>query len=443
LDSQTQAWLWQSEAWICQTEAWISEIKVWISQTQAWIWQSEAWISEMEVWISQTQAWIWQTEAWIFQIEASISEIDAWRRFRRTPLKCCRSGQDPTAIQVTMAGHSMAYRTAMIRALIVLGFVLHGWARATAQSSEVLTEARVFQVDRNRLKDFGITPRAVSAERLESDFIINVPESSARALISGPGSKLLQSFQLRTIGETPAEFRVASRVASSQSSAESQRLEVGFDFRLLTRVSLKREIAITLISQVKIRNIESEAAESASPISGEAIRHEITTAEGASVAAGGFITEGDTRQLSRIGTLHESPVLSYLFAYGNEDQPELIVVLTPHLVKFFDVPASVSVPSVSRPAVQNTLKPAATPQVETARYTVQVGAFITEAKARGFAAELNRKYPDVFVHTLETLAKGHPRYRVRIGHFPTAQAAKELENQLRRDGLQTLVAIVN
>src|SRR3954453_13240011 len=102
----------------------------------------------------------------------------------------------------------MAQRTSLIRTLVVLGFVLLGWGRAAAQSSEVLTEARVFQVDRSRLKDLGITPRAVSAERLESDFIINVSESSARALVSGPGSKLLQSFQLRTIGETPAEFRV-------------------------------------------------------------------------------------------------------------------------------------------------------------------------------------------------------------------------------------------
>src|SRR5207237_1266384 len=112
----------------------------------------------------------------------------------------------------------------MIRTFIVLSFVLHSWFCASAQVSEVLTEARVFEVNRSRLKDLGIPPRAVSAERLESDFIVNISENSARALTSGPGSKLLQSFQLTTIGESPAEFRIASRVASTQSSAESQRL---------------------------------------------------------------------------------------------------------------------------------------------------------------------------------------------------------------------------
>ena len=349
----------------------------------------------------------------------------------------------------------MANRSAVLRTLIVLAFVLHGWGRASAQVSEVSevrTEAKVFEVDRSRLKDLGIPPRGVSAERLESDFIINISESAAKALASSPGARLLQSFQLTTIGDSPAEFRIASRVTSSQSSTESQRLDVGFDFRLLTRVSLKREIALTLISQVKIRNIENDAAESASPISPEAIRHEVTTAEGATVAAGGFITDADTRQLSRIGTLHESPVLNYLFSSGRDDQPELMVVLTPHLVKVSDVPVSASAPRVSAPpvsaphvqiSVPTKVEPAVKTEAGANRYTVQVGAFITQAKAEAVAAELNKRYPDVFVHLLETVATGHPRYRVRVGHFPTVQAAKEMETQLRRDGLDTFVANVN
>jgi type II secretory pathway component HofQ len=309
-----------------------------------------------------------------------------------------------------------------------------------AQAPEVRTEARVFEVNRSRLKDLGISPRAVSAERLESDFIINISETSLRALIPGPGSKLLQSFQLTTVGEAPAEFRIGSRVASNQPSAESQRLDVGFDFRLLTRVSLKREIAMTLISQAKIRNIDSDGNESASPISGESIRHEITTAEGASVAAGGFITEMDTQQLSRIGTLRESPVFKYLFSSGNEDQPELIVVLTPHIVRASDVPIS----AVAPPSVQTAvvLAPKKS-EIKTAQYTVQVAAFRTEARAGDYAMELNRKYPDVFVDTLETPAKGYLRYRVRVGHLPNINAAKELENQLRREGLEPFVSILN
>jgi Flp pilus assembly secretin CpaC len=324
--------------------------------------------------------------------------------------------------------------------------MLVSWGRAVAQSAEVVTEAKVFEVTRSRLKDLGIPPRAVSAERLESDFIINVSESSARALASGPGVRLLQSFQLTTVGENPAEFRIASRVAATNSSAESQRLDVGFDFRLLTRVSQKREIAMTLISQAKIRSIGSEADESVAPISGQAIRHEITTAEGASVAAGGFITDADTSQLSKIGTLRESPVLNYLFLIGNgtEDQPELLVVLTPRIVRVSDVPVSASVPRVVQPAVPTLIDVTPKkPAIETARFTVQVAAFITEPKARGYAAELNKKYPDAYVDTLESLGEGRPRYRVRIGHLPNIRLAKELESQLRRDGIDTFVVTLN
>jgi SPOR domain/Bacterial type II and III secretion system protein len=329
----------------------------------------------------------------------------------------------------------------MIRILIILGFVLCNCGRAMSQTAEIRTEARVFEVNRSRLKDFGIQPRPVSAERLESDFIINISEASLRALIPGAGSKLLQSFQLTTVGEAPAEFRIGSRVASSQPSAESQRLDVGFDFRLLTRVSLKREISMTLISQAKIRNIDSDGSESASPISGQSIRHEITTAEGASVAAGGFIADMDTQQLSRIGTLRESPVFKYLFSPGDDDQPELIVVLTPHIVRASDVPISGAAP----PPVSVTvaLPPPRKSENKITQYTVQVAAFRTEAKAGDYAMELSQKYPDVFVDTLETAAKGSFRYRVRVGHIPNLNAAKELESQLRREGLEPFVSPLN
>ena len=328
-----------------------------------------------------------------------------------------------------------------MRILIVLGILLCDWGRATAQAPEVRTEARIFEINRSRLKDLGIPPRAVSAERLESDFIINIPEASLRALIPGPGAKLLQSFQLTTVGDTPAEFRVGSRVTASQPTAESQRMDVGFDFRLLARVSLKREIALTLISQAKIRNLDSDGGESATPISGEAIRHEIMTTEGASVAAGGFITEMDTQQLSRIGMLLESPVFKYLFSSSGEDQPELLVVLTSHIVRSSSDAAT---PAVVRPSARAAAPPAPRKsETKTGQYTVQIAAFRTEARADAYAMELKGKYLDVFVDTLVSASDGYLRFRVRVGHFPNISAAKELENQLRRDGLQPFVAMLN
>jgi hypothetical protein len=333
----------------------------------------------------------------------------------------------------------------MVRIFVILGFVVFNWVCASAQTAEVLTEAKVFEVDRGRLRELGIPARVVSSERLESDFITNVSESTARALASSPGAKLLQSFQLTTVGENAAEFRIASRVAATQASAESQRLDVGFDFRLLTRVSLKREIAMTLISQAKIRSIGNEAEEAVSPISGQAIRHEITTAEGASVAAGGFITDADTSQLSKIETLRGSPVLNYLFSRGNAE-PELLVVLTPRIVRITDA-AVATAPSTARATQPSAptiidLTPKK-PEGGATGFTVQVAAFTTEAKARGYATELIKTYPNVFVDTLKTSEEGRFRYRVRIGRFSSTRAAKELEQQLRRDGLDTFVANLN
>jgi Flp pilus assembly secretin CpaC len=327
----------------------------------------------------------------------------------------------------------------MIRTLIILIFLLFNSVRAIAQSAEVRTQARVFEVSRSRLKDLGIPIRAVSAERLESDFVVNISETSLQALMSSPGSRQLQNIQLTTVGESPAQFRIASRVSASQPTAESQRLDVGFDFRFLTQVSTKREIAMTMISQVKIRNLDIDGAESASPILGEAIRHEIMTAEGASVVAGGFVTDLDTQQLSRIATLRDSPVLKYLFPSETQDPTELLVVLTPHIVRAPEVPISAPVPRAVQPPVEATIAPAVK---KNGQFTVQVAAFRSEAKARAYATELNGKYPDVFVDALDAATKGYLPYRVRIGHLPNMTAAKQLETQLRSEGLEPFVAIL-
>jgi cell division septation protein DedD len=151
----------------------------------------------------------------------------------------------------------------------------------------------------------------------------------------------------------------------------------------------------------------------------------------------------DTQQLSRIGTLHESPVFKYLFLSGNEDQPELIVVLTPHIVRASDAPIPTPVRNIVRPPVQTTVAPAPRKsEAKTAPYTVQVAAFRTDARAGAYAMELNAKYHlEAYVDTLETVDPGYLRYRVRVGHLPNLNAAKELENQLRRDGLDPYVVV--
>ena len=328
----------------------------------------------------------------------------------------------------------------MTRTLLIIAFLHCTLGQALAQVAEIRTEARVFEVSRTRLKELGIPPRGVSAERLESEFIINIPETSLPALTPGPGLKLLQRFQLLTVGEKPAEFRIGSRVVSNQPSAESQRLDVGFDFRLLTRVSSKREITMTLISQSKIRNLDTDGtgADSVQPISSEAIRHDITTAEGASVGVGGFMTQIDAQQLSRIATLRDSPVFKYLFSSEGEDSPELILVLTPHIVSASDGP----LPVAAGPAVRRSVQTTPT-DLPAGKYTVQVAAFRTEARAGAYAMELSRKYPDVFVDTMDTAAKGYLRYRVRLGHLASIAAARELESQLRRDGLAPFVATLD
>src|SRR2546426_3311807 len=123
---------------------------------------------------------------------------------------------------------------------------------------EILTEAQVLEVDQNSLRDLGLLLPAPSATQVNGlSFVMNVSESTARSLAGGPRSKTLQNFQLASIDETIAEFRIASRVTSSPlSDQQSQPLDAGIDFQLMSKVSLKREISIQVITRVKIRRAE-------------------------------------------------------------------------------------------------------------------------------------------------------------------------------------------
>jgi len=109
----------------------------------------------------------------------------------------------------------------------------------SAAAAEVATRARVLEVERSRLKELrgGAT----------TSFIVNVSDGAARSLDAQ--SRTLQSFQLANVDERPVQFRISSRLGS---------LDVAIDFELTTRISVKREIRITVVSQTEVRRRDSD-----------------------------------------------------------------------------------------------------------------------------------------------------------------------------------------
>jgi len=258
--------------------------------------------------------------------------------------------------------------------------------------AEVLTTTGVLHVDRAGLKEIGMDSVVTS--------IVNVSESRASSLAAGGHSTALQNLQLITAGNSATRFRISSRLAS---------IDAGIDFQLITKVSPKREIVVTLVSQVKILNNDAGM-----PLfTAQPVRHEITTAEGATVVVRDFVSSGDKRQLATMSSLRESPVLKYLFPDENTEPSELVLVLTPRITR---------------------MEPIAEVQNE---YTVQVGAFRNQASARALLAKLTKEYDDVFI---QRISSKQTFYRVRVGRVASLEDVQQIEKQLRGQGFNTFVS---
>jgi hypothetical protein len=279
-----------------------------------------------------------------------------------------------------------------LRPVVYHGPMILVWLAVLA---EVLTATDVLLVDRSGLKDIGMDSAITT--------IVNVSESRAHSMAAGGHSTALQNLQLTTAGNSPTRFRISSRLDS---------MDAGIDFQLMTKVSPKREIAVTLVSQVKIVDNET----SMPVFTGQPVRREITTAEGARVVVRDFVSSADRRQLATMNSLRQSPVLKYLFS-GDGEASELVLVLTPGITR-------VEPPAVVQADLQN-------------EYTVQVGSFRNQSSARALLAKLTKEYDDVFI---QRISSRQTFYRVRVGRVASLEDVQQIERQLRSKGFNTFVS---
>ena len=284
-----------------------------------------------------------------------------------------------------------------------------------AAKPEILIEVKVLEVERASLSTLGVPA---------SSFVMNVTDDTARSIADPTRSKTLQSFQVTTVGDSSAGFRVASRV-----NTLPQALDAGVDFQVTTRVSVKREISLQLVSQVKVRRADEPDVNAALLFAGHAMNQEIVTAEGAHVVLGGFATEADAGQMAKLANLQKSPLLRYVFSTEDAQEPEIIVVLTPHIVRVPTIADVVAAP----PAPVSVPVTVETPTL----YTVQVGAFKIQANAHAFLTELSRRYSGV---SIQPPLPGRTLYRVQVGQFTDRQAAAQVQKQLQAQGINSYVS---
>ncbi len=246
---------------------------------------------------------------------------------------------------------------------------------------EILVEATVLEVDRNTLRELGILPPqgtsiglggatgggddgASTGSRSQvnlndlnnlnsGSFNIVIPDSVARFLESDNRTRLVQNPSVRATDGQLATIRIGSRVPVASGSfqpafvgatgtpvVQFQYIDVGVNMDITPRVLLNREISMQVVVQVQATAGNNIISGVSLPVfTNREITHEIRLSEGETNILGGLITDTESVATSGIPGLRQIPILGRLFSTetAQRDQTEIIVLLTPHIVKMPDL----------------------------------------------------------------------------------------------------------
>ena len=238
---------------------------------------------------------------------------------------------------------------------------------------EVLVEARVLEVDRNRLRELGILPGQGTSlgvdpnviatapevnlrdlDNLNSgSFNLLIPDTVARFLENDSRTRLVQNPSVRASDGVLASIRIGSRVPVASGSfqpafvgatgtpvVQFQYIDVGVNMDITPRVLRNREISMQVFVQVAGTAGTSDLGGLILPIfSNREIRHEIRLKEGETNVLGGLISNSETTAVSGLPGLSKIPVLGRLFSNetARGDETEIIILLTPHIVKMPEI----------------------------------------------------------------------------------------------------------
>jgi general secretion pathway protein D len=262
---------------------------------------------------------------------------------------------------------------------------------------EVLIDVVVMEIDRNKVRDLGITPLYGTSSGLGATAAFNnyltggatpttssststgtttgtttttttvpinrlghlaggswsvaIPSVQAQALISDTNAKILTKPQLRAMDGKVAKIRIGQKVPISTGSftpftgggatagnifSQFQYQDIGVNLDVTPKVHLDRDI--TLEIKVEISSIagQSNFGGLLQPIfNSRSVDHTITLKEGEANVLAGIISDEDRKVVSGVPGLSQIPIIRWLFSneHTERNQQEFIIIMTPHIVR--------------------------------------------------------------------------------------------------------------
>jgi general secretion pathway protein D len=245
---------------------------------------------------------------------------------------------------------------------------------------EVVIEATIMEVDRGLLRQLGIQPPASTAltfvpagttvpaavtagsnsatlRELQSigpdSFALTIPQTLASFLATSSLTTLIQNPQLRATSGQQATLLVGSNIpiqtsntqptlAGGSTTTAVSYTNVGVTMVITPTVLLNREISVQVNVDVKALAEDRQVGNTVSPsFTDRNIVHTIRLKEGETNVLGGLISQLEQTSMTGLPLLKDIPVLKYFFGRENKQRNdvEIIIMLTPHILKMPDVTA--------------------------------------------------------------------------------------------------------
>jgi general secretion pathway protein D len=262
---------------------------------------------------------------------------------------------------------------------------------------EVVVDVVIMQVQRNKLRDLGITPpTSVSVSLVDNtntstttqgsnvgtgngsvttttgnqagvinlntlahlnatNFQVTVPPATATFLYNDSNTKILQQPQIRALDGQKASLKIGQRVPVATGSfqpgiggvginplvnTQFNYIDVGVNIDVTPHVHGTDQVTLKLAMDISAVDSYQNIGGIQQPVIGQRkIDHEIRMREGEANIMGGILEETESRSINGIPGLASIPFFRYFFSTENKQRQdnELVFMLIPHIVRAQDV----------------------------------------------------------------------------------------------------------
>jgi general secretion pathway protein D len=262
---------------------------------------------------------------------------------------------------------------------------------------EVVVDVVIMQVQRNKLRDLGITPpTSVSVALVDNtstttsasgtnvgtgngtvstttgsttgvinlntlahlnatNFQVTVPPATATFLYNDNNTKILQQPQIRALDGQKASLKIGQRVPVATGSfqpgiggvginplvnTQFNYIDVGVNIDVTPHVHGTDQVTLKLAMDISAVDSYQNIGGIQQPVIGQRkIEHEIRMREGEANIMGGILEETESRSINGIPGLASIPFFRYFFSTENKQRQdnELVFMLIPHIVRAQDV----------------------------------------------------------------------------------------------------------